>query len=134
MGARAFGQQTPTQGETAVSWQTWSDGNGGTPLVDGDADWGKLAIPLSGGEGRSAVVDLGYLTTRTFTLTQNRYGTGNAGAVLQIRGSETSFTQDSTVPVWEEYTAAVSRFWRYVQVGEIVSSLFDQQSGAVTVE
>jgi hypothetical protein len=26
--SKAFGEQNPNQGETAVSWQTWSDGNG----------------------------------------------------------------------------------------------------------
>lgn len=29
MASKAFGVETPTQGETAVSWQTWSDGAAG---------------------------------------------------------------------------------------------------------
>lgn len=119
MGAKAFGQETPTQGETAVSWQTWSDGSGGAPLVAGDADWGKLAIPLSGGEGRSAVYDQGSVGSRQYTLTSNRYGVGSSGALLQIRGSETVFTQDAVLPQWETYSAPIARAWRYYQVREI---------------
>jgi len=33
MVSKAFGEQNPTQGETAVSWQTWSDGVGGIPIL-----------------------------------------------------------------------------------------------------
>lgn len=133
-GSKAFGVESPTQGEDAVSWQTWSDGAASVPTIDGDADWGKLKLDLSGEEGRSAVYDLGSAATRTFTLTENRYGTGENDAVLEIRGSETSFTQDANVPVWEEYTGAISRYWRYVQVRETTLGIFDQQSGAVAVE
>lgn len=124
-GAKAFGEESPTQGETAVSWQTWSDGNGGIPGVSGDADWGKLRLDLAGAEGRSAVYDLGSAATRTFVLTENAYGTGADGAVLEIRGSASSFLQDDIVPVWEEYTAAISRLWRYVQVRE--TTLYDAE-------
>ena len=136
MGAKAFGVQSPTGGEDAVSWQTWSDGAGGAPTIDGDADWGSLKLDYnpSGEEGRSAVYDLGSLAVRTFTLTEHVYGTGSGDAVLQIRGSETSFLQDAAVPAWEEYTAEISRYWRYVQVGETTAGVFDQQSGAVAVE
>ena len=126
--------QSPTGGEDAVSWQTWSDGAAGTPNVTGDADWGKLSLQLSGAEGRSAVYDLGSAVARTFTLTENRYGTGAEDAVLQIRGSTTSFLQDDEVPVWEEYTAPISRVWRYVQVGETTEGFFDMSSGTVAVE
>ena len=132
--SKAFGEQNPTQGEDAVSWQTWSDGAAGIPTITGDADWGKLTLDLSGEEGRSAVYDLGSAATRKFTLTENRYGTGAEDAVLQIRGSITSFLQDAAVPVWEEYTAPISRYWRYVQVSETTSALFDQSSGTVAVE
>jgi hypothetical protein len=131
--AKAFGQQTPTQGEDAVSWQTWSDGAGGTPSVSGDADWGKLQLDLSGAEGRSAVYDLGSASWQRFAVTENRYGSGQGAAVLQIRGSTASFAQDSTVPVWEEYKGAISRYWRYMQVGMTTNDVFDQQSGAVVV-
>jgi hypothetical protein len=131
MVSKAFGEQNPTQGETAVSWQTWSNGSGSIPNVSGDIDWGKLNLELSGEEGRSAVYDLGNASTRTFTLTLNRYGTGTGVAISQIRGDISSFTQDSVVPVWEEYTAPISRYWRYVQVGETTSGLFDESSGSV---
>lgn len=134
MTGKAFGQQTPTQGEAAVSWATWSDGSGGTPAVDGNADWGKLKLPWTNGEGRSAVYDMGFVTSRTFTVTNQRYGSGSGAAVLQIRGSESTFTQDSTVPVWEEYAGTISRYWRYVQVGATTAVMFDQYSGTVTVE
>jgi len=133
-GAKAFGEESPTQGETAVSWQTWSDGNGGIPGVSGDADWGKLRLDLAGAEGRSAVYDLGSLAARTFTLTPNAYGTGENNAVLEIRGSINSFLQDDNVPVWEEYTAPISRVWRYMQVRETTSAMFDESSGTVAVE
>jgi len=134
MAGKAFGVQTPNQGEDAVSWQTWSDGAGSVPSVSGDADWGKLSLDGSGEEGRSAVYDHGSVATRTYTLTENRYGTGDDEPVLQIRGSVTSFLQDAAVPAWEEYTAPIQRKWRYVQVGETTSAMFDGSSGTVAVE
>jgi lysophospholipase L1-like esterase len=116
MGKKAFGEQNPTQGEDAVSWQTWSDGDGGTPTIEGDADWGKLKLDLSGEEGRSAVYDLGSAASRTYTLTEHRYGTGDDEPVLQIRGSETTFAKDDLTPLWETYAAPIERTWRYVQI------------------
>jgi hypothetical protein len=115
----AFGEQNPTLGETAVSWQTWSDGAGHIPTIDGDPDWGKLNVDLSGEEGRSAVYDLGSSHARTFTLTENRYGTGGENAALQIRGHDSvTFLQDDTTPDWEDYSVPVSKNWRYIQVRE----------------
>jgi len=134
MTGKAFGVEIPDQGEAAVKWTTWSDGAGGIPSVIGDADWGKLALSATGAEGRSAVYDHGSVATRTYTLTENRYGTGDDEPVLQIRGSVSSFLQDAAVPVWEEYTAPIVRSWRYVQVGETTSATFDQSSGIVAVE
>lgn len=131
MTGKAFGEQNPTQGEDAVSWQTWSDGAGGTPTVIGDADWGKLQLALSGAEGRSAVYDLETASSRTYTLTTNRYGAGGGNAILQIRGSSGTFTQDSNVPVWEDYAGTITRTWRFVQIRETTSGLFDQSSGTV---
>lgn len=124
MGAKAFGEQSPTQGEDAVSWQTWSNGFGTVPNVSGDPDWGKLSLELSGAEGRSAVYDMGSAVTRTFTLEENRYGTGAEDATLQIRGSTTIFEQDDIEPTWETYSTSVSRNWRYVQVREITSDIY----------
>jgi len=116
VGAKAFGVQTPTQGEDAVSWQTWSDGAGSVPTITGDADWGKLKLDLTGEEGRSAVIDTGSAASRTFTLTENRYGTGEESATLQLRGDTSVFLQDAETPDWENYTTAITRTWRYVQV------------------
>lgn len=122
--SKAFGEQNPTQGETPVSWQTWSDGAAGIPNVSGNLDWGKLSLQLSGAEGRSLVYDLGSLTSRKFTLTENRYGAGLEDATLQIRGDTVSFLQDDVLPVWEDYTVPVSKSWRYVQVRETTSIIY----------
>lgn len=113
---KAFGVQTPTGGEDAVSWATWSNGAGGPVGVVGDANWGKLKLNLTGEEARSAVVDHGSEATRTYTLTENLYGSGSGDAVLQIRGSAASFAQDDLTPLWETYSAPISRSWRYVQI------------------
>ena len=123
---KAFGQQTPTGSEDAVSWATWSDGAGGTVSVVGDADWGKLSLPQSGAEGRSAVYDLGNTATRTFYLTENRYGTGDNEPSLQIRGSTTLFAQDDELPAWVDYTTPVSYAWRYVQVRGLIGTILPQ--------
>jgi hypothetical protein len=131
MTGKAFGEQSPSQGETAVSWQTWSDGAGTAPTVYGNADWGKLVLDLSGEEARSAVYDLGDTVQRTFTVTANRYGAGAGNAVYQIRGAAGTFTQDGTIPVWEEYSSTIARNWRYVQTGVTTGTLFDQSSGTV---
>lgn len=116
--SKAFGEQNPTLGEDPVSWQTWSDGAGGIPDVQGNIDWGKLELDLSGEEGRSAIYDMGSAITRQYTLTENRYGVGSGSAALQIRGDVASFTQDDNVVDWEDYTVPISRGWRYVQVRE----------------
>lgn len=116
--SKAFGVETPTSGEDAVSWQTWSDGAAGIPDVDGDADWGKLKLDESGEEGRSAVYDHGSAIARTYTLTEHRYGVGDTEPVLQIRGSAASFSQDDVLPLWEVYSAPITRTWQYVQIRE----------------
>lgn len=116
---KAFGEQNPTQNETPVSWQTWSDGAGGTPTILGDSDWGKLKL-VSGEEGRSAVYNIGTTGTYIFTLEENRYGSGTGTATLQIRGDTTSFSQDDVVPTWENYTVPISRYWNYTQVRLII--------------
>jgi len=100
----------------AVSWQTWSDGSGGIPLVSGDQDWGRLALTTLGGQGRSAVYDLYNEDLRKYTVTLNRYGAGMGDATLQIRGSTSSFVQDDVSPDWEDYTIPITRSWRYVQI------------------
>lgn len=132
-GAKAFGVQSPSQGEDAVSWVTWSDGAGGAPTIIGDADWGKLSLDYSGNEGRSAVYDLGSIGTRTFTLTRNRYGTGTGSATLQYRYSDTTFSQDALTPAWITYNSAVSLSCRYIQVREITGFLAVSANGRYLV-
>ena len=114
----AWGEQNPTQGELPVSWQTWSDGAGQVPTIGGDQDWGKLILDI-GEEGRSGVYDFVNANERTYTVTQNRYEAGEGVAYSQIRGSETSFAQDDASPSWENYSGAINRSWRYVQVREV---------------
>ena len=135
MTGKAFGVQSPNQGEDAVSWQTWSDGAAGIPSVIGDADWGKLALSATGAEGRSAVYDHGSVATRTYTLSEHRYGTGDTEPVLQIRGSETVFTQDALTPLWETYAAPIERAWRYVQVRQstLIETFILDTFGADTI-
>jgi hypothetical protein len=105
-------------GETPVSWQTFSDGAAGVPTIVGDADWGKLYLD-PGEEGRSAVYDMGSGVDCIWVVTENRYGTGQGWATLQIRGDTNPFNQDDALPDWENYAEPITRGWRYVQVREI---------------
>ncbi len=115
-GGLAFGEQNPTMGETASSWQLWSDGGGIVPTIIGDSDWGKLQLSLNA-QGRSGVYDFGSSSSRSVTLTENRYGTGQGTATLQIRGhNTTTFIQDDTTPTWENYIGTVNKTWKYIQV------------------
>ena len=68
-------------------------------------------------EGRSAVYDLGSAVTRTFKITENRYGTGTEDATIQIRGDTNPFNQDDGEPPnWANYVGPTVQGWRYVQV------------------
>ena len=104
-------------GETAESWQTFSNGAASVPTITGDSDWGKMQLDLTE-EGRSKVYDFGDSQKRTYTLTENRYGTGQESATLQIRGDTTVFLQDDSTPTWNTYSVPVNESWRYVQVRE----------------
>ena len=117
-GGLAFGEQNPIQGETAVSWQTFSNGAGAVPTIIGDADWGKMQLGISS-EGRSKVYDFGLVSARTITLTSNRYGTGQGSATRQIRGQDTIFLQDDVAPAWEDYTTPIEKTWRFIQIRAI---------------
>ena len=130
--SKAFGEQNPTLGETAVSWQTFTNGSAVIPDVVGDVDWGKLKLDLLGQEGRSAVYDLGAAATRKFTLTENRYGAGAESATIQIRGDTSAFVQDDVLPAWETYTAPVSKGYRYVQVRATTVASSWWLSGGIT--
>lgn len=98
--------------EEFVSWQTWvTDGE-----IIGDSDWGKLTLDLNE-LGYSQVYNYGNSSERTYTLTKNKYGTGQgSGDTLQIRGDTSSFTADDEVVEWENYTTPINREWQYVQV------------------
>jgi hypothetical protein len=133
-GAIAYGEQNPTLGETAVSWQTWSDGAAGIPAVSGNADWGKLSLTLTGAEGRSAVKDFGSAVARKITLTENRYGSGAESAVLQIRGDTSSFAQDDATPEWDNYTGPVWQSWRYIQVRVTTSIVWTVATSVTTID
>lgn len=115
-GGVAWGEENPDVSEIAVSWQTYSDGGGGIPTITGDSDWGKISLDISE-EGRSKVYDFGNSNSRTYTITENKYGTGQESATIQIRGHvDTVFTQDSDEPPnWANYTTPVTQSWRYVQ-------------------
>ena len=86
-----------------------------TPItVSGDPDWGKAVIS-DGTPGRSNVLNLGDSNARTFTIIQNKYGTGDEGNAY-IRGSATSFAQHDGTPSWELYSTPIVRNWQYVQI------------------
>lgn len=101
-------------------WPTWDDGAAGPPSIVGDANWGKLQL-YSGWEARSNVVDLGAADVRIYTLTENKYGTGQGSATLQIRGDTVIFAQDDALPAWINYTIPITQSWRYFQVREVKS-------------
>jgi hypothetical protein len=107
----AFGQQVPTQGEQASSWALWA----GTHTVIGDSNWGKIQL-TAGSYGASSVYDLIQTGIKIFTLTENRYGTGQGATTPQLRGSNTPFLAADVTPSWENYTAPMAKNWRYVQV------------------
>jgi hypothetical protein len=117
----AFGEQNPLQGEIAISWQTLTDGAGSPPTVIGDSDWGKIELDITE-EGRSRVYDFGDATEREHTLTEDRYGTGQGTATLQLRGQATIFLQDAASPSWEDYSVPVAKTWRFMQVRAIKQS------------
>jgi len=114
-GGLAFGEENPTNGEIAITWQTFSDGAAGIPTISGDSNWGKMAL-LPEEEGRSRVYNFGNSSDRTYSLVENLYGTGSGTHELQIRGSTSIFAQDDASPAWEDYTSPILRNWQWVQV------------------
>ncbi len=95
---------------------------GSVPTIVGDADWGKIQLDF-GEEGKSRVYDFTSSISRTITVTENRYGTGQGTATLQIRGDDTTaFLQADTSPSWVNYTVPVNKTWRYIQVRAIKNS------------
>ena len=111
-----WGEQNPSQGETAKKWSVWDDGAATPSTILGDPDWGKIYLDTSS-IGHGSVENIGTTgVNRIFTITQNRYGTGVGSFVVKIRGSDTIFAQDDVNPSWETYTVPIGRQWAYVQV------------------
>lgn len=115
-GAYAFGEQTPTNGETAISWATWE----GSGVVTGDPNWGKLGLAV-GQNGYSRVYDFGNELGKLITITHNLYGTGQGTATTEIRGQAASFLATDGTPTWETYTTPTTKTWRYIQVRLVAS-------------
>ena len=111
-----FGEENPTEGEIATSWQTWSDGSGSLPAITGDSDWGKIVLETDD-EGRSRVYSFGNSITRQITVTKHRYGSGDGTPSIQIRGHDsTAFAQDDVSPSWEVYSGVIPKTWKYIQI------------------
>ena len=108
-------------GESAVSWQTWSDGAASVPTIIGDQDWGQIELELDE-EGRSRVYDFGDTDERTIVVTRDRYEVGQGTSTAQIRGQNTPFVQDDVSPSWENYVGPTNKTWRYIQGRSIKQS------------
>lgn len=113
VGALVFGEQNPTDGETPIKWSTWS----GTGSITGDADWGKLHLE-NGQSQVGSVYDHGTAENRQYSLTLNKYGTGQGSATLSYRGSASAFNTNDVSPSWTPYTGVFTATWRYIQVKE----------------
>jgi len=115
MAGVCWGEQNPTDGEVAISWQAWSDSMGGKPIILGDLDWGK--VELEGAEiANSNVIDLGSVRAWVVRFTADKYGAGSGSGSIRIRGSTFLFEQDAALPAWGEYTEPEEHNWRYIQV------------------
>jgi len=110
-----WGESAPTDGEEAVSWQVCQITNPvRTVPTQGDTAWGK-AIVWESNPVFSSVVDSNDASEKGFTVTANKYGTGDA-VTLYIRGSLSLFAMHDVSPDWELYAGPVNQTWRYVQV------------------
>jgi len=112
--ARAYGEESPSQGEYMISWATWLMSDGGAVSVLGDADWGKLQL-YTGEIAQGPVFQLG-IGTWPIGIIKNRYGSGTGSFKTWVRGSTTNFSQLAGSPSWEEWTGVVDRTWTYGQV------------------
>ena len=111
-----WGSSTADADEQKLSWSLWQTAPTTPVNVDGNADYGQLAA-VSGESCYSSVVDTQNATSKTFTVTKEKYGTSGAGNVtISIRGSDTSFAQHDGTPSWSVYTTPVTGAWRYVQL------------------
>lgn len=114
-GSFAFGAQSPTNGETPVSYQTFDNGSGSLPTIVGDADWGQLSLN-SGQEARSRVYEYPDAKLRQYTINRDVYGTGSGSVTFYIRGSTTAFAQDDNTVTWNTYSGPTKQSWQYVQI------------------
>jgi len=114
-GGVAFGEESPTEGETPSPWLEWSDGSGGTPGTD---NWGTMCLNTAE-EAWSPVWHHGDGSSQTLTITLGRYAADPSGQGIfttYIRGQATLFSQDDGSPSWELYTAPTDKTWEYTQV------------------
>jgi hypothetical protein len=111
----AWGEQNPDPGETPVTWKRWQVSPGVQITVQGDADWGKAEVE-DGTIDYGDVVDTGDTSTKTFTVTRDKYGAGSGNISVYIRGQASPFTQHAGSPSWNLYSGATTQAWRYVQL------------------
>ncbi len=85
--------------------------------IEGDQSWGRLEVH-DGHPCTSPVVEMGNANSKTLTAWVDKYETGGGGTgvvEVWVRGSATWFLRHDVSPTWEEYTAPITRSWRYVQ-------------------
>lgn len=109
-----WGHDTPNAGEDPVTWQVWQSALGVPLVTSGDRNWGE-AVVSDGTPIVSQVVDTLDPNSKTFTVTRNKYGSGDAAAV-SIRGSASPFGAFDASPSWTPYSVATSQAWRFVQL------------------
>lgn len=113
-----WGEENPTQGEAKFKWDIYSDGNRLQPAFT--SSYGKLQI-FGNTEARSDVVWLSNSETHYIRITKDIYSSGSGVGKFYIRGSTTVFQQDDVSPTWEEWTAPVSKTWKYIQIKVIAT-------------
>lgn len=96
-------------------WAGWSDGAAGSPTFQYGSSWGRIKLETTE-VGHSDVIDTGNTKSKTITISTDRYGVGVGIGAIYIRGQATSFAQDAVSPSWEEYTSAVVKTWRWIQI------------------
>lgn len=109
-----WGENAPAANEVKISWNTWSNGSGGVIKVTGDADWGKAKFYKTE-IGHSSVVDTKSTNDKTIIVTTDTYEAGAGTKTIYIRGQATQFSRDAADPAWEQYTAPISKTWRWMQ-------------------
>jgi len=111
----AWGEQSPAGTEEAVTWQRWRVAGGNPIQVSGNLDWGA-AMVASGTPCLGEVIDTGDTTSKTFTVTRDKYSSGSGSVTIYIRGSATTFAYDAASPSWAAYSGPTTQTWRHVQL------------------